>query len=194
MAVNADNALIFSSDNDALWLGGYEVDFDKKITSLTQDLSGVTTLTNVGWISEDGFKLTSDDSVTKIKGHQGHGVVKTFLDSSETTFSATLLETKLAPLSWYLDATSEKIEDGGATKGVKITAKSSRKVKLLCGVADFFDVSGVGAQIRIVFPRLELGERGEITFQQAEITGYEYNLSVLGDYIIYSDHKALFPA
>ena len=187
MAVNADNALIFSSDNDALWLGEYEVDFGKKITSLTQDLSGVTTLTNVGWISEDGFKLTSDDSVTKIKGHQGHGVVKTFLDSSETTFSATLLETKLAPLSWYLDATSEKIEDGGATK-------SSRKVKLLCGVADFFDVSGVGAQIRIVFPRLELGERGEITFQQAEITGYEYNLSVLGDYIIYSDHKALFPA
>ena len=194
MAVNADNALIFSSDNDALWLGEYEVDFDKNIASLTKNLSEVSGLTNVGWISEDGFKLTSDDSVTKIKGHQGHGVVKTFLDSSETTFSATLLETKLAPLSWYLDATSEKIEGGGATKGVKITAKSSRKVKLLCGVADFFDVSGVGAQIRIVFPRLELGERGEITFQQAEITGYEYNLSVLGDYIIYSDHKALFPA
>ena len=191
MAVNADNALIFSSDNDALWLGDYVEKFGEKVTSLTQDLSGVTGLTNVGWISEDGFKLTSDDSVTKIKGH---GVVKTFLDSSETTFSATLLETMLAPLSWYLDATSEKVEDGGATKGVKITAKSSRKVKLLCGVADFFDVSGVGAQIRIVFPRLELGERGEITFQQAEITGYEYNLSVLGDYIIYSDHKALFPA
>ena len=48
MAVNADNALIFSSDNDALWLGEYEVDFGNKITSLTQDLSGVTTLTNVG--------------------------------------------------------------------------------------------------------------------------------------------------
>ena len=130
MAVNADNALIFSSDNDALWLGDYVEKFGEKVTSLTQDLSGVTGLTNVGWISEDGFKLTSDDSVTKIKGHQGHGVVKTFLDSSETTFSATLLETMLAPLSWYLDATSEKVEDGGAVKGVKITAKSSRKVKL----------------------------------------------------------------
>ena len=48
MAVNADNALIFSSDNDALWLGDYVEKFGEKVTSLTQDLSGVTGLTNVG--------------------------------------------------------------------------------------------------------------------------------------------------
>jgi len=200
MAVNADNALIFSSDDDSLWLTDYDKDFATKVTGLTSDLTSVADLTNVGWLHEDGVKLAFDDSLTKIKGHQGHGVVKTFLDSSESSISATLLETLLKPLTWYLDATAEKVEETKAGGGgekinvAKITAKSSRKVKVLSGVADLFDVSGVGAHVRIVFPRLELGERGEITFQQAEITGYEFNLSILGDYIIYSDHKALIPA
>jgi hypothetical protein len=200
MAVNADNALIFSSDDDSLWLTDYDKDFATKVTGLTSDLTSVAGLTNVGWLHEDGVKLAFDDSLTKIKGHQGHGVVKTFLDSSESSISATLLETLLKPLTWYLDATAEKVEETKAGGGgekinvAKITAKSSRKVKVLSGVADLFDVSGVGAHVRIVFPRLELGERGEITFQQAEITGYEFNLSILGDYIIYSDHKALIPA
>ena len=200
MAVNADNALIFSSDDDSLWLTDYDKDFATKVTGLTSDLTSVAGLTTVGWLHEDGVKLAFDDSLTKIKGHQGHGVVKTFLDSSESSISATLLETLLKPLTWYLDATAEKVEETKAGGGgekinvAKITAKSSRKVKVLSGVADLFDVSGVGAHVRIVFPRLELGERGEITFQQAEITGYEFNLSILGDYIIYSDHKALIPA
>lgn len=198
MAVNADNALIFSSDDDSLWLTDYDKDFATKVTGLTSALTSVAGLTNVGWLHEDGVKLAFDDSLTKIKGHQGHGVVKTFLDSSESSISATLLETLLKPLTWYLDATAEKVQEtpagGQAIDVAKITAKSSRKVKVLSGVADLFDVSGVGAHVRIVFPRLELGERGEITFQQAEITGYEFNLSILGDYIIYSDHKALIPA
>lgn len=198
MPVNADNALIFSSDDDSLWLTDYDKDFATKVTGLTTDLTTVSGLTNVGWLHEDGVKLAFDDSLTKIKGHQGHGVVKTFLDSSESSISATLLETLLKTLAWYLDATAEKIEEsaaGGSKIAVaKITAKSSRKVKVLSGAAELFDVSGVGAHVRIVFPRLEIGERGEITFQQAEITGYEYNLSILGDYIIYSDHKALIPA
>lgn len=198
MAVNADNALIFSSDDDSLWLTDYDKDFATKVTGLTSALTSVAGLTNVGWLHEDGVKLAFDDSLTKIKGHQGHGVVKTFLDSSESSISATLLETLLKPLTWYLDATAEKVQEtlagGQAIDVAKITAKSSRKVKVLSGVADLFDVSGVGAHVRIVFPRLELGERGEITFQQAEITGYEFNLSILGDYIIYSDHKALIPS
>lgn len=198
MAVNADNALIFSSDDDSLWLTDYDPSFATKVAGLTSALTSVAGLTNVGWLHEDGVKLAFDDSLTKIKGHQGHGVVKTFLDSSESSISATLLETLLKPLAWYLDATAEKVQEtpagGQAIDVAKITAKSSRKVKVLSGVADLFDVSGVGAHVRIVFPRLELGERGEITFQQAEITGYEFNLSILGDYIIYSDHKALIPA
>ncbi len=198
MPVNADNALIFSSDDDSLWLTDYKADFGTKITGLTQDLTTVQGLLNCGWLHEDGMKLAADDSLTKIKGHQGHGVVKTFLDSSETSFTATLLETLLKPLTWYLDATAKKVQEtpagGEQTDVAVITAKSSRKVKVLSGVADLFDVSGVGAHVRLVFPRLELGERGEITFQQANIVGYEFNLSVLGDYILYSDHKALIPS
>lgn len=197
MAVNADNALIFSSDDDSLWLTDYDKTFATKVPGLTTDLATISGLTNCGWLHEDGVKLTMDDSLTKIKGHQGHGVVKTFLDSSETSISATLLETILKTVTWYLDATAEKIEEDKGAKKIavaKITAKSSRKVKVLSGAADLFDVSGVNAHVRIVFPRLELGERGEVTFQQAEITGWAYNLSVLGDFIIYSDHEALIPA
>ena len=66
-----------------------------------------------------------------------------------------------------------------------------RSVVLLSGWADFFDVSGSGAHHRIVFPRLELGARGEMTFKAGDITGFAYNLSVLGDFIIYSTAPGL---
>lgn len=198
MPVNADNVLAFGSDNDSLYLGPYDKDLATKITGLTTEIP--TTFTDCGWLSDDGVKLGFDDSVIKVKGHQGHGVIRTFMDSSETTVEIAIVESKLFTVDTYLNATAEKIEEqigaGPKTDVAKITAKAQRKVTLLSGVLDLYDTASTEniVRMRIVFPRLELGERGEVLFKVGELTAYSYTLSVTSDYVIYSNAKALIPA
>ncbi|QHO91026.1 hypothetical protein CWT12_06440 [Actinomyces sp. 432] len=194
--IDAANAHIFGSDDDSLYLGAYDPDLAGKVTGLYAAVpSGFV---DCGWISEDGVGLTFDDSVTKIKGHQGHAVVKTFMDSSESALSATLLESKLDSLRRYLDVRSASRESekvGSETKAVaKLVVPSSRKVITLSGILDLFDVSGQGVKYRMVFPHLELGERGELAFRAGEITAYEHTLSVLDDWLILTDAPALVPS
>ena len=107
MPVNADNVLGFGSDDDSLYLGAYDPDLGTKITGLTTAIPN--TLVDCGWMSDDGVKITMDDSVTKVKGHQGHGVVRTFMDSSETGLEVALLESQLGIVTRYLNATATKI-------------------------------------------------------------------------------------
>ena len=200
MAVNADNVLGFGSDDDSLYLGPYDAALATKIQGLATAVPAA--LKDCGWISDDGIKLTMDDSVTKIKGHQGHGVVRTFMDSSETGLEAALLESQLDIVTRFLNAKAEKIQEQiGAgpqkTDVAKLTAKAQRTVTILSGVLDVFDTASTGddrTRMRIVFPRLELGERGEVAFKVGELTAWSYKLSVLGDYVIYSNAKSLIPA
>ena len=197
MAVNADNVLGFGSDDDSLYLGPYDAALATKVKGLTSTIS--VALEDCGWMSEDGVKLTLDDSVTKIKGHQGHGVVRTFMDSSETALEATLLESRLITVTRYLNATTEKIQeqiDGKQTDVAKLTAKAQRKVSLLSGVLDLYDTASTEnvVRLRVVFPRLELGERGEIPFKVGELTAYPYKLNVTGDFVVYSNATAMLPA
>ena len=188
------------SDDDSLYLGPYDAALATKIQGLTTAVP--TALKDCGWISDDGIKLTMDDSVTKIKGHQGHGVVRTFMDSSETGLEAALLESQLDIVTRFLNAKAEKIQEQiGAgpqkTDVAKLTAKAQRTVTVLSGVLDVFDTASTGdarTRMRIVFPRLELGERGEVAFKVGELTAWSYKLSVLGDYVIYSNAKSLIPA
>lgn len=181
--VDALNALIFGADNDALYLADGKVDLSK-VTDLTSPLP--KELEHVGWISEDGMGLEFSDSLEKIRGHQGHKVVKTYMSSSDTTLTATLLESKLKTVLRALDATAEK--SGDITK---ITAKTARQTKLCTGVLDLFDTSGNGAQWRILFPLLQLGERESLAFKTTEMTAYTHKLEVLEDYVILTNAEAM---
>ncbi|MCR2051445.1 hypothetical protein NSA19_00955 [Actinomyces bowdenii] len=197
MAVNADNVLAFGSDNDSLYLGEYDKSIATKIKGLTTAIP--QGFEDCGWLGEDGVALTMDDSVTKIKGHQGHGVVRTFMDSSETALTASLLESRLSTVQRYLNATAEKIQETVKSEQVniaKITAKAQRKVTVLSGILDVFDTasSANAVHMRIVLPRLELGERGEITFKVGDLTAYAHTLNITDDYIIYTNHAPLIPA
>ena len=145
----------------------------------------------MGWTSDDGMTLDMSDSVDKIRGHQGHGVVRTYMSDSSTSFKATLLETKLELLKKYLGTTkAEKVTTTGTDSITRMTVSASRKVEALCGVADLFDVS-TGKQRRYIFPRLELGERSGVTFKVGELSAYEYNLEVLDKYELLSNEDGL---
>lgn len=185
---NADNAFMAGSEKDTLYLGPAGTDLSA-VTNLTTPMpSGMV---DVGWVSDDGMTLDMSDSVDKIRGHQGHGVVRTYMSDSSTSFKATLLETKLELLKKYIGATkAEKVTTAGTDSITRMTVSASRKVEALCGVADLFDVS-TGKQRRYIFPRLELGERSGVTFKVGELSAYEYNLEVLDKYELLSNEDGL---
>ena len=185
---NADNAFMAGSEKDTLYLGPAGTDLST-ITNLTTPMP--VGMVDVGWVSDDGMSLDMSDSVDKIRGHQGNGVVRTYMSDSSTSFKATLLESKLELLKKYLGATkAEKITTAGTDSITRMTVSASRKVETLCGVVDLFDVS-TGKQRRYIFPRLELGERSGVTFKVGELTTYEYNLEVLDKYELLTNEDGL---
>lgn len=190
MTTNSLNALMFGSENDALYLGPAGTDLST-IVGLSSPIPAA--LIDCGWINEDGMSLEVSDSVEKIRGHQGNKVVKTFMSSSDTTFTATLLESLLPTLLNNLDATATRVKDGDETIG-RITASASRKVTYLSGVVDLFETTESKSQWRILFPRLALGERSAVPFKNQELTAYSHTLEVLGGYTILTNTESLIPA
>lgn len=185
---NADNAFMAGSEKDTLYLGPAGTDLST-ITSLTTSMP--PGMLDVGWISDDGMSLDMSDSVDKIRGHQGNGVVRTYMSDSSTSFKATLLESKLELLKKYLGAgKAEKVTTAGTDSITRMTVSASRKVEALCGVVDLFDVS-TGKQRRYIFPRLELGERSATSFKVGELTTYEYNLEVLDKYELLTNEDGM---
>lgn len=185
---NADLAFMAGSEKDTLYLGPAGTDLST-VTNLTSALP--QGMVDVGWIGDDGMTLDMSDSVDKIYGHQGHGVVRTYMSDSSTSFKASLLEAKLELVKKYLGATKvEKVTAAGTDSITRMTVSTSRKVETLCGVADLFDVS-TGKQRRYIFPRLELGERSGITYKVGDLTVYEYNLEVLDKYELLTNEDGL---
>lgn len=185
---NADLVFMAGSEKDTLYLGPAGTDLST-ITNLTTALPAG--MVDVGWISDDGMTLDMSDSVDKIRGHQGHGVIRTYMSDSSTSFKATLFEAKLEVLKRYMGVTkAEKVTTTGTDAITRMTVSASRKVETLCGVADLFDVS-TGKQRRYIFPRLELGERSGITFKVGELTAYEHNLEVLDKYELLTNEDGL---
>ena len=181
--VNALNALMVGSADDAVYLGKYTKVTADAIAKIDKFGTAVPAgLTDRGWISEDGASLELSDSVDKIRGHQGHGVVKTYMSESDTTFTVTFLETQLETLVESLDIKTGTLSGTGESAVAILDVPSSRKTRLLSGVVDLFDVSGVDAQIRILLPMLSLGERTGLQFKVGEIMAYEYKLEVLGGF------------
>lgn len=184
---NADNAFMAGSEKDTLYLGPAGTDLST-ITNLTAAMPPA--MVDVGWLSEDGLSLGMSDSVDKIRGHQGHGVARTYMSESSTSFKASLLESKLELLKRYLGVAKTEKVTVGSDSLTRMEVSTSRKVEGLVGVADLFDVS-TGKQRRYVFKRLELGERSDIAYKVGELTVYEYNMEVLDGYVLLTNEEGL---
>lgn len=184
---NADNAFMAGSEKDTLYLGPAGLDLST-VTNLNAALpSGMV---DAGWITEDGFTLGMSDSADKIRGHQNHGVVRTYMSESSTTLKAALLESKLGLLKQYLGVTKTEKVTTGSGSITRLEVSTSRKVETMTGVLDLFDVS-TGKQRRYVFKRLELGERSDVSYKVGELTAYEYNLEVLDGYVLLTNEGGL---
>lgn len=184
---NADNAFMAGSEKDTLYLGPAGLDLSTVTNLNTAPPAGMV---DVGWITEDGFTLGMSDSADKIRGHQNHGVVRTYMSESSTTLKAALLESKLGLLKQYLGVTKTEKVTTGSDSITRLEVSTSRKVETMTGVLDLFDVS-TGKQRRYVFKRLELGERSDVSYKVGELTAYEYSLEVLDGYVLLTNEGGL---
>lgn len=182
MAVNSVNVHVFGSDDDVLYLGSSGLD----LGNISLETAIPKEMIDTGWLTDDGVTLGMKDSVKAIQGHQGHANVLQFMDSSDTTLEATLMESKLQPFLWNLDAEVETVD--GITK---IVAKSSRRVINLCAVWDTFDTQHDNIHWRYVFPQVTLGERDDIAFKVGEASAYKYSLGVLEKFFVFTNAAAM---
>lgn len=180
--VKAENARIFGSDDDSVAIGA---SLDTPLPEYLEPLGDG--FTEVGWLDEDGIGFNPDDSVDKHHGHQGGRVVRTKMTSSETSFQFTALETKLAHVGIVLsirESTPGSEGNAGATKHTL----GARKVERRPFVVDTYDE---GYHYRWIIPIGEVGERSEFTLANSEITAWNIQAEIIGDYYLVTDDPAM---
>lgn len=189
---NALNTLMFGSERDKLWLGEYTPELSALVAGLDIDADIPDGLIDLGWINDEGANLGFSDSVEKIRGHQGNGVVRTYMSESDTSFEAAGLEAKFGLLKWILDSVVTRETSARGTVYGRFAQKASRRIKRLVGVWDAYDTTS-GDHVRLVFPVLELGARDAIPFKVKNIQAFKFTLEVLGDWFDLSDAPGLVP-
>ncbi|MEV8167338.1 hypothetical protein AB0O70_05380 [Microbacterium paraoxydans] len=173
MTVNANNARIFGSDNDAIYLAPLGTTLP---TSLDDELDPA--FEDVGWLNGDGITESLTGSVEKSRGYQGNGVVRTRISEPGTTVAFVALETKKQTneLRYVTKAST-------TTAGVRKTTRGSgqRVVKRAC-VIDKFDSDDVTIKERDVIEVLEISPNGDRVATNADIAMYPFLGEIIGDY------------
>lgn len=183
--LNAVNALMFGSEDDSFFLGDGKIDLASVVALDTSLPAG---LEDVGWIGEDGMSINLSDSVDKIRGHQKHGVVKTYMSDSSSGIEVVVLESKLKQFLAFFDATAQK---AGSIARIEIPA--ARKVRTMTAVIDAFDTSDSSIQWRVLLPSLQLGEREGIQLKIGELTAYKFSFEILDQFILLTNAPTLIP-
>lgn len=173
MTVNANNARIFGSDNDAIYLAPIGTTLP---TSIDDELDPA--FEDVGWLSGDGITESLTGSVEKVRGHQGNGVVRTRISEPGTTVTFVALETKEQTNQLrYVEKNST------TTAGVRKTTRGAgqRVTKRAC-VIDKFDSDDVTIKERDVIEVLEISPNGDRVATNADIAMYPFLGEIIGDY------------
>lgn len=184
MALDAANARIFGSDDDKASVGPLGTTLPTTLAALDPALE------DIGWLNSDGFTVTPSDSVEKIRGHQGARVVRTTITESDLAVAMVALETK--PLTFGLQ---HNITGSATLTGVTtMTASPGRNIEARAMVLDLYDRDDTSIHYRYIFPRVEFGERSEVTMSNADITAYSFTAEVIGEFTIITNDPAFVVA
>lgn len=174
MTAKAELARIFGSDSDAIHLAPFG-------TTLPTTINGALdpAFEDVGWMSEDGLTETLTGSVERRRGHQGRGVVRTFMGESGTQIAFVGLESKAQTNSLRYH---EKTVDT-TTAGVrKATRGAGQRIQVRSAVIDLFDADDDEVKERFIIPRFEIAPNGDRTFTGSDIATYPFLGEIIGDY------------
>ncbi len=173
MTVNADNARIYGSDLDSIYLAPVGTPLP---TTLGEPLHSA--FEDVGWLHEDGIVEAATGSKEVIRGHQGGGVVRTRISEAGTTIGFTALETKAQTKSLRYDEKSVTV-DGGVRK---VRRGAGQTVKRRCAVVDMYDTDNTTIKDRLVIGLIEIVPDGDRSYVNSDIAGFPFIGEVIGDY------------
>lgn len=195
--VNTDNVFMAGSTYDTLYLA--PVSEASTLAGLKLWDTPPASFIPAGWLSDDGVTRGMSDKKKTVQGHQGHAVVVTYMDSSETSLQATLLEHKLDLVKAVLSASgAAKKQDehgpAGAQDYVEMTAQYSRRIIHLCGIWDAFDTSHDDRKYRYIFPALDLSERDDVSDKAGDFSSLPVTLDVVADYRVLTNVPGMLQA
>jgi hypothetical protein len=180
MALDAANARIFGSDDDKVLIANLG-------STLPTGLAAAdAAFADVGWLHTDGIPFTPSDSVEKLRGHQGGRVVRTTITESDLTFQFQCLETTALTLGLQHNITSAATVSDVTT----MNASPGRQIEARAFVLDLYDKDNTDIHYRYVIPRGEIGERSEFAHANSDITGYTFNVEIIGSYDIITNDPA----
>jgi hypothetical protein len=133
-----------------------------------------TAVWGTGWvdlatISEDGMTMSFNEDTSEIK-QWGGGVVRKLITSSETTIAFKCLESSKQVVEAFYKTTVDTTDSA-------IEIKGGQRSEKMWGV----DVLDGDTHIRIVVPRGEMTERGDIVYKADEAAGYEFTVTAYQD-------------
>ena len=169
---NADNARVYGSDYDSVYLAPIGTALP---TSIDDPLDPA--FEAVGWLNEDGIKQSPSGSKTKLRGHQGGRVVRTRMTETGTEFAFVALETKRQTESLWEDQKSATVANGVET----VVSKAGQKVSARVAVVDLYDADDDTIHERRVYERWEITPDGDREFKLGDITGYGFLAEQIGD-------------
>lgn len=178
MTVKAENARIFGSDLDAIYLAPVG-------TTLPTTINGTldAAFEDVGWLHTDGITEALTGSVEKVRGHQGNNVVRTRISEPGTTVSFVALETKAQTQSLRYH---EKNVDTAVAGVRKVTRGAGQRVSRRAAVVDIFDADNTTVKERYVIEVLEISPNGDKVINNADISGFPFIGEIIGDYTHFS--------
>lgn len=125
--------------------------------------------TELGYLSEDGITEANDSDTTEIKAWQNGATVRKVISSSETTFQFTVIETNKETWGLYYPGSTFATATGTTTATIKVPTADPR--------AFAFDVIDGDKHLRIIVPKGEISERGDLVYKGDEAIGYEFTMT-----------------
>lgn len=124
----------------------------------------------VGYISEDGITEANDTENEEIKAWQNSDIVRKTITKNETSYSFTMLETNSTALSLFYGKTIAPAATGH-TIGGQVTGRVALAIDIIDGTQ----------VIRRFVPQAEVTERGEVTLNATDASGYEVTVTAYPD-------------
>jgi hypothetical protein len=177
MTVNANNARMYGSDNDSIYLAPLGTPLP---TTIDGELDPA--FEDVGWLNGDGITETLSGSVEKIRGYQGNGVVRTRMSEPGTSIAFVAMETKAQTTG--LRYNEKQVT---STAGVRHAKRGSgQKISRRVAVIDLFDQDDETVKERYAIPVFEIAPNGDRVATPSDVAMLPFNGEIIGDY----DHFA----
>lgn len=178
MTVNANNARVYGSDSDAIYLGPLSATLPSTIEG-----EPAADFEDIGWLHSDGVTETLTGSSTQIRGHQGNRVVRTRMESGGTQIQFVALEDKAQTRELRYKLTA----DATASAGVRTEKRSSgQAISARKAVIDFFDADDVTVKERWIIDRFEVSPNGDRVYVNNDIAAFPFLGEIIGDYTVLS--------